>query len=94
LRKTFAMLILTPSGEVFSGEAEYLDVPASDGRMGILAGHATMVARLSAGELRASLPSGDSAWNIEEGFLRVYDNEAAILTTVASLVRPAPVPRS
>lgn len=79
--KPFRLLILTPEGEAFSGEVEALEVPTLDGHIGILADHATMVAGLAGGVLRAAGPDGwRHSWTVEEGFIQVYRNEAAILT--------------
>jgi F-type H+-transporting ATPase subunit epsilon len=79
--KPFRLLILTPEGEAFSGEVEALEVPTLDGHIGILADHATMVAGLASGVLQAAGPDGwRHSWTVEEGFIQVYRNEAAILT--------------
>jgi F-type H+-transporting ATPase subunit epsilon len=83
--KPFRLLILTPYGTAFSGGVEYLEVPASDGRMAVLADHASMIAILAAGEIRARIESGlQMAWLIEDGFVQVFQNEAAILTPRAT----------
>ncbi len=48
---SFALTIATPAATLFEGEATSLNVPAADGRLGVLAGHAPMVAELAIGEI-------------------------------------------
>ena len=87
----FRLLILTPERAVFSGGVESLDVPASDGRTGILANHAAMISGLSRGEVRARMPGGwVRSWSISEGFLQVLENEVVVLTSGAASLQPSP----
>jgi F-type H+-transporting ATPase subunit epsilon len=83
--KPFRLLILTPEGEAFSGDVEALEVPTLDGHIGILADHATMVAGLARGVLQAACQDGRRrSWTVEEGFIQIYRNEAAVLTPRAT----------
>ena len=51
MASTFALSILTPEGPVFDGPVEYVQVPGSQGYLGVLAHHAALVTALAAGDL-------------------------------------------
>ena len=55
----FDLSILTPERAVFEGEVEYVQVPGSEGYLGVLAGHAALVTELAAGTLTVREPGGD-----------------------------------
>ncbi len=65
----FLLAILTPDRPVFEGEVEYVQVPGSEGYLGVLAHHAALVTALAPGTLTYRLPGGCSrtAWGSGEG---------------------------
>ncbi len=74
---------------VFDDLVDGVVIPASDGRMGVLAGHAPMVALLSRGELKAGRQGLDSrVWIIEGGFAGVRSGEAEVLTRLVEELNP------
>ena len=80
--------VLTPEGEVFSGELEMLVTRTSTGEVGILARHIPMVARLVPAELRLHKAEGGEVETYAqgEGWLEVFANRARVL--VAEAVPP------
>ncbi len=80
--------VLTPDGEVFSGELEMLVTRTSTGEVGILARHIPMVARLVPAELRLHKAEGGEVETYAqgEGWLEVFANRARVL--VAEAVPP------
>lgn len=79
--------VLTPEGEVFSGELEMLSTRTSTGEVGILAKHVPMIARLVPAELR--LHKSDSEverYAQGEGWLEVFANRVRVL--IAEAVPP------
>lgn len=64
--------IVGPDRTFWSGEAERVRVPASDGEMGVLAGHQPVLAVLAPGTVRIS-ESGDQHTDVEihGGFVSV-----------------------
>ncbi len=79
--------VLTPEGEVFSGELEMVSTRTSTGEVGILAKHVPMIARLVPAELR--LHKSDSEverYAQGEGWLEVFANRARVL--IAEAVPP------
>ena len=76
--------VLTPEGEVFSGELQMLSTRTSVGEVGILAEHIPMIARLVPAELR--LHTSDSeveTYAQGEGWLEVFANRAWVLIAEA-----------
>jgi F-type H+-transporting ATPase subunit epsilon len=83
-RNTLEAEVLTPEGEVFSGELTQLSTRTSVGEIGILARHAPMVARLVPAELRLHPPSGEiERYAQGEGWLEVFANRARVLIAEA-----------
>jgi F-type H+-transporting ATPase subunit epsilon len=72
--------LLTPEGEVFTGEVEQLSTRTAVGEIGILANHVPVLARLLPTELRLHMPDGDvRRWAQAEGWLQVFANRATVL---------------
>jgi F-type H+-transporting ATPase subunit epsilon len=76
----FEVEILTPEGEVFSGEVSQVSTRTAGGEIGILANHAPLLAALKPAELR--LYEGDSEprrYAQSHGWLQVFGNHARLL---------------
>ena len=72
--------VLTPEGEVFSGELVQLSTRTSVGEVGILARHAPMLARLVPAELRLHISETETERYAQgEGWLEVFANRARVL---------------
>ncbi|MGA6948797.1 MAG: ATP synthase F1 subunit epsilon [Solirubrobacterales bacterium] len=77
---TLEVRVLTPEGEVFTGEVERLSTRTAVGEIGILANHVPVLARLRPTELRLHMPDGeDRRWAQAEGWLQVFANRATVL---------------
>jgi F-type H+-transporting ATPase subunit epsilon len=72
--------VLTPEGELFSGEVQQLSTRTAVGEIGILANHVPVLARLRPTELRLHMPDGEvRRWAQAEGWLQVFANRATVL---------------
>jgi F-type H+-transporting ATPase subunit epsilon len=81
----FDLSILTPERPVFEGKVEYVQVPGSEGYLGVLAHHAALVTELAAGTLTVRKPGGeDVRWQVSGGFFEVADNCATVLADTVS----------
>jgi len=79
--------VLTPEGEVFTGEVEQLSTRTAVGEIGILANHVPVLARLRPTELRLHMPGGEvQRYAQAEGWLQVFANRATVL--VGEVVPP------
>ena len=76
----FTLAILTPERTVFEGRVEYVQVPGSEGYLGVLAHHAALVSGLSSGTLEIRKPGGSvERLQVSGGFFEVGDNKATVL---------------
>lgn len=72
--------VLTPEGEVWSGEARQVSTRSEVGELGILANHAPLLAALRPTELRLHLSESETKRYAQaHGWLQVYGNRARLL---------------
>jgi F-type H+-transporting ATPase subunit epsilon len=72
--------VLTPEGEVWSGEARQVSTRSETGELGILTNHAPLLAALRPTELRLHLSDSDiKRYAQAHGWLQVYGNRARLL---------------
>jgi F-type H+-transporting ATPase subunit epsilon len=72
--------IVSPSGEIFSGEAKSVIAPGSLGEMTILPKHASLLSSLSKGKIIVNLENGDDTeFEIDAGFLENSDDLLTII---------------
>ena len=77
---SFDVEVLTPEGEVFSGEVRQVSTRTAVGEIGILANHAPVLAALRPTELRLHLSENDvKRYAQAHGWLQVYGNRARLL---------------
>ena len=80
----FPVEVLTPEGEVFSGEVEMVSTRTTLGQIGILARHAPLLATLEPTELRLYTTETDVLRFAQaEGYLQVGGNHALLLVEEA-----------
>jgi F-type H+-transporting ATPase subunit epsilon len=81
---SFEAQVLTPEGEVFSGELVQVTTRTTAGEVGILARHIPMVARLVPAELRLYKSENDvDTYAQGEGWLEVFANRVRVLIAEA-----------
>jgi F-type H+-transporting ATPase subunit epsilon len=81
---SFEAQVLTPEGEVFSGELVQVTTRTTSGEVGILARHIPMVARLVPAELRLYRSESDvDTYAQGEGWLEVFANRVRVLIAEA-----------
>ena len=76
--------IVTPSSKVWTGEAYMVSVPGLAGSLGFLPGHVGLVTPLGKGKVSVSNTdkSDDSSakhFNIEGGYVQVFDDNVVVL---------------
>lgn len=92
---TLNVRVVSPQKIVFEGEAASVVAPAWDGHVGVLPGHAPMLALVGAGELAVDRPGGGSdSFHVAGGVLKVERDTVTILTEYAGDEPPAEVPAS
>ena len=86
--------ILTPDANLFKGEAEFVQVPGSDGLLGVLNNHAPLISSLGEGIIKIKSSSApeqilesrkaeaidcDYAFKVNGGTVEVLNNKVIIL---------------
>ncbi len=80
----FTLSVVTPEKVFFDGETTQIIVRTSNGDIGILAGHTSLVASLPSGPLKVK--TEDGTWKIaaiSTGVLKVGKNKVSILANAA-----------
>jgi F-type H+-transporting ATPase subunit epsilon len=80
--------VISPEKVLFEGEAESVVVPAYDGEVGILRGHAPLMTLIGNGVMRLATggPSSELRFSVAGGFLQVADDHVRVVTENASAV--------
>ncbi len=85
--------VVSPEKIVFEGDASAVVAPAWDGQVGILAGHAPMLALVGSGVLSVDRPGGGSdSFHVAGGVIKVERNQVTVLTEYAGTEPPAEIP--
>ena len=72
--------ITTPDKQIFSGDADLVQLPGSDGLFEILQNHAPMIAALGKGKIKVQNPDGKlQFFEIKGGVCEVKDNIIMVL---------------
>src|SRR5438094_7432770 len=77
--------VVTPEHEVWTGEADMLVATAIDGEIGILPGHAPLLAALDVGRLSIDTGGSREEAAVDGGFLHVKDDRVDVLAEHAEL---------
>ena len=71
--------VISPTEVGFEGSGESVIVPAHDGLMGILYGHAPLMTLLGTGDVTVRDGSTEHRITVSGGFLQVVDNSVSVL---------------
>jgi F-type H+-transporting ATPase subunit epsilon len=85
--------VVTPEREVWTGEADMVVARASDGELGILPGHAPLLAALAPGPLRIKQGGNEERAAVDGGFLHVNEDQVHVLAEHAQLASEIDVAR-
>ena len=81
---TLEVEVLTPEGEVFSGEVRQVSTRTVGGEIGILANHVPILAALEPAELRLHISEQEiKRYAQAHGWLQVFGNKAQLLVEEA-----------
>jgi F-type H+-transporting ATPase subunit epsilon len=72
--------VISPDRTVYEGSADMVVVPAWDGELGVLRGHAPLLALLGEGMLRVTDAGKESRFRVRGGFLQVADDVVTVLS--------------
>jgi F-type H+-transporting ATPase subunit epsilon len=83
MSKTLQVDIVSAEGEIYSGPAEMVFVPAREGELGIAPRHAPLLTLLKAGEVRVKTAEGEQSIYVGGGALEIQPNRVTILADTA-----------
>ena len=87
--------LVTPERTLFDHPASAVELPAKNGYMEVLYGHAPLVAELGAGDVTLhGGPDGDQTYNVSWGFVEVLPDRVTILASDALKPEEIDVPRA
>jgi F-type H+-transporting ATPase subunit epsilon len=78
--------VISPEAVLFEGETDSVVAPAYDGEVGILTGHAPLMALLGNGQLRLGQGGGRS-FTVSGGFMQVVNDNVRVVTEKATPTR-------
>jgi F-type H+-transporting ATPase subunit epsilon len=78
--------IVTQERTVFSGEVDSVNLPGSEGRMGILPNHAPLLTTLAFGEVMVRIKGQEEFFAIGGGFAEVQPDKVIVLADSAEHV--------
>ena len=81
------VVVISPEATVFEGAADMVVAPAWDGELGIMRGHAPLMALLGSGDLRVSRGGTTERFQVQGGFLQVVDDVVTVLSARAESAR-------
>jgi F-type H+-transporting ATPase subunit epsilon len=85
MANTIHVDIVSAEGEIFSGAAKMVFLPAAEGEIGIAPRHAPLLALLKAGEVRVQPPEGDEqSFYVGGGALEVQPTKVTVLADTAA----------
>ena len=77
--------IVSAEGEIYSGAAKMVFLPAAEGEIGVAPRHAPLLALLKAGEVRVQPPDGDEqSFYVGGGALEVQPTKVTVLADTAA----------
>ncbi len=77
--------IVTPERLAYSGEVDSVQLPGSEGELGVLPHHAPLVSTLGVGELRIRKGGSEESFAIIGGFLQVRPDKVVVMAETADL---------
>ena len=83
---TIQVDIVSAEGEIYSGQAQMVYLPAAEGEIGVAPRHAPLLALLKAGEVRVQLPDGGAelSFYVGGGALEVQPTRVTVLADTAA----------
>jgi F-type H+-transporting ATPase subunit epsilon len=88
------LTVVSPEGELYSGEVDLVLAPGIDGQLGILPTHAPLITQLGVGEMRFRISEEEYAFAIHGGFMHVLPDKVIVLADVAERAEEIDVERA
>lgn len=83
--KHLTLELVTPEKVAWSAPADFVVLPAFDGEMGVLPGHASFLVQLGAGEVRVKDKGEVKRFAVSGGFAEIKDDVIALFAETAEM---------
>lgn len=80
------VVLMTPQGRVYSGEAEDVVLQAARGEMNVLERHANLIAKVVPGTLGIRGGGAEKKFKVSDGFVRIQGEACSILCMKAESI--------
>jgi len=94
MAETIQLEVVTPERQVVDEQAEYIEIPALTGYIGVLPGHAPLIAELAVGEINYRTGSAVKRLAVAWGFAEVLAHKVTILAETAERAEEIDVSRA
>jgi len=94
MAETIQLEVVTPERQVVDEQAEYIEIPALTGYIGVLPGHAPLIAELAVGEINYRTGSAGKRLAVAWGFAEVLAHKVTILAETAERAEEIDVSRA
>ncbi|HBS60950.1 MAG TPA: F0F1 ATP synthase subunit epsilon [Firmicutes bacterium] len=94
MASTIRLEIVTPDRSVYDQQVNMVIARATDGDIGILPGHAPLIAGLAIAPLRVKLEEGEEQFAVSGGFIEVQPDKITILAATAESAAEIDVKRA
>lgn len=91
---SFRVSIVTPEKVALQEEVDFLVVPGAEGEIGVLPGHAPLLAQLRAGELRWEKNQQVSFFAISGGFSEIHPDRVEVFAETAEMAEEIDIERA
>ena len=78
--------LVSPEAELFSGEVDQVDVPGSEGDLGILPNHSPLMAAIRTGAITVYADGNETQYFVQGGFADVTPAGLTVLAEKAALL--------
>ena len=82
--RTLRLEVITPDASVYCDDVEFVLVRALDGDLGVMHGHAPLIASLDIWPLTVTKEGAEKKIAVAKGFMEVNDNKVTIVTPEAA----------
>jgi F-type H+-transporting ATPase subunit epsilon len=94
MAETIQLAVATPEREIVREEVAAAQIPAKNGYLGVLPGHAPLLAELGTGVLSYTVGTHQRHLSVAGGFVEVLPDQVRVLATVAELAEDIDVERA
>lgn len=86
MEKKLRLCVVTQDATVFDSDVNYVNIPTTNGSLGILTGHCPMVCAVGRGAIRCGfVGEGGAVIEVAGGIAEVSNNTVTVLATDAKL---------